>query len=216
MLKKEKNNNNKGKKSQLLIVGSLLILIGISVIGIKIFLDVRADNLEDIALVEFYEEQERIDNEKPTETEETDNTTEQVKSTNSLDYIAVLKIPSIGLEKGLVAKDSYYNNVNRNIKILDESDMPDQENGNVILAAHNGNGRTAFFKNLDKLQIDDTVSIFYNGYEYKYRMINTYDVEKTGSVEITKNKKKSTLTLITCRHNTNKQIVIICELVEKI
>ena len=99
MLKKEKNNNKKGKKSQLLIVGSLLILIGISVIGIKIFLDVRADNLEDIALVEFYEEQEKIDNEIPTETEETDNTTEQAKSTNSLDYIAVLKIPSIGLEK---------------------------------------------------------------------------------------------------------------------
>lgn len=216
MLKKEKNNNKKGKKSQLLIVGSLLILIGISVIGIKIFLDVRADNLEDIALVEFYEEQEEIDNEVPTETEETENGTEQVKSTNSLDYIAVLKIPSIGLEKGLVAKDSYYNNVNRNIKILDESDMPDQENGNVILAAHSGNGRTAFFKNLDKLQIDDTVSIFYNGYEYKYRMINTYDVEKTGSVEITRNAQKSTLTLITCRHNTNKQIVIICELVEKI
>src|SRR5699024_362788 len=216
MLKKEKNNNKKGKKSQLLIVGSLLILIGISVIGIKIFLDVRADNLEDIALVEFYEEQEKIDNEIPTETEETNNTTEQAKSTNSLDYIAVLKIPSIGLEKGLVAKDSYYNNVNRNIKILDESDMPDQENGNVILAAHSGNGRTAFFKNLDKLQIDDTVSIFYNGYEYKYRMINTYDVEKTGSVEITRNAQKSTLTLITCRHNTNKQIVIICELVEKI
>ena len=216
MLTKKKNNNKKGKKSQLLIVGSLLILIGISVIGIKIFLDVRADNLEDIALVEFYEEQEKIDNEIPTETEETDNTTEQAKSTNSLDYIAVLKIPSIGLEKGLVAKDSYYNNVNRNIKILDESDMPDQENGNVILAAHSGNGRTAFFKNLDKLQIDDTVSIFYNGYEYKYRMINTYDVEKTGSVEITRNAQKSTLTLITCRHNTNKQIVIICELVEKI
>ena len=216
MLKKEKNNNKKGQKSQLLIVGSLLILIGISVIGIKIFLDVRADNLEDIALVEFYEEQEEIDNEVPTETEETENGTEQVKSTNSLDYIAVLKIPSIGLEKGLVAKDSYYNNVNRNIKILDESDMPDQENGNVILAAHSGNGRTAFFKNLDKLQIDDTVSIFYNGYEYKYRMINTYDVEKTGSVEITRNAQKSTLTLITCRHNTNKQIVIICELVEKI
>ena len=70
MLKKEKNNNKKGKKSQLLIVGSLLILIGISVIGNKIFLDVRADNLEDIALVEFYEEQEKIDNEIPTETEE--------------------------------------------------------------------------------------------------------------------------------------------------
>ena len=31
-VKKEKSNNKKGKKSQLLIVGSLLILIGVSVI----------------------------------------------------------------------------------------------------------------------------------------------------------------------------------------
>ena len=216
MLKKEKNNNKKGQKSQLLIVGSLLILIGVSVIGMKIFLDMRTDNLENKALVEFYEEQEKVDEDLPTETEEIESKDNEVKPTNSLNYIAVLKIPSINLERGLVAKDSYYNNVNRNIKILDESDMPDQENGNVILAAHSGNGRTAFFRNLDKMQIDDTVSIFYNGYEYKYRMINTYDIEKTGTAEITRNGQKSTLTLITCRHNTNKQIVIICELVEKI
>src|SRR5699024_8470661 len=100
--------------------------------------------------------------------------------------------------------------------ILDESDMPDEENGNVILAAHSGNGKNAFFKNLNKLEIDNIVSIFYNGYEYKYRMVNTYDVEKTGTVEILRNAQKNTLTLITCHHNNNKQIVIICELVEKI
>lgn len=47
-------------------------------------------------------------------------------------------------------------------------------------------------------------------------MVNTYDVEKTGTVEILRNVQKNTLTLITCRHNTNKQIVIICELVERI
>lgn len=216
MLKKEKNNNKKGKKSQLLIVGSLLILIGVSVIGIKVFFDIRINNLEEKAIVEFYEEQEKADEDLSTESEETESTTDEIKSTNSLNYIAVLKIPSINLERGLVAKDSYYNNVNQNIKILDESDMPDQENGNVILAAHSGNGRTAFFKNLDKMQINDTVSIFYNGYEYKYRMVNTYDIEKTGTAEITRNAEKSTLTLITCRQNTNKQIVIICELVEKI
>lgn len=216
MLKRKENNNKKGKKSQLLIVGSLLILIGVSVIGIKIFLDIRTDNLEDKALVEFYEEQERVNKDLPIEIKEVEITNDEVKTTNSLNYIAILKIPKIGLERGLVAKDSYYNNVNRNIKILNESDMPDQENGNVILAAHSGSGRVAFFKNLDKLQIDDTVSIFYKGYEYKYRMINTYDIEKTGTAEITRNAQKSTLTLITCRHNTNKQIVIICELVEKL
>ena len=217
MLKRKENNKNKDKKSQLLIVGSLLILLGLGVIIGKIYFDIRSDNLENIALVEFYEEQEEINNNISSEiTEETNIEKEEVKSTTPLDYIAVLKIPSIGLEKGLVSKDSYYNNVNKNIKILDESDMPDEENGNVILAAHSGNGKNAFFKNLNKLEIDNIVSIFYNGYEYKYRMVNTYDVEKTGTVEILRNAQKNTLTLITCRHNTNKQIVIICELVERI
>ena len=217
MLKRKENNKNKDKKSQLLIVGSLLILLGLGVIIGKIYFDIRSDNLEDIALVEFYEEQEEINNNISSEKEEETNIEkEEVKSTTPLDYIAVLKIPSIVLEKGLVSKDSYYNNVNKNIKILDESDMPDEENGNVILAAHSGNGKNAFFKNLNKLEIDNIVSIFYNGYEYKYRMVNTYDVEKTGTVEILRNAQKNTLTLITCRHNTNKQIVITCELVEKI
>ena len=214
MLKRKENNNKKDRKSQLLIVGSLLILIGVSVIGGKLFIDMKKDDLENIALIEFYEEQEEIKQTPPAETNEEKQ--EEIKSTKSLDYVAVLKIPSIGLEKGLVSKDSYYNNVNKNIKILDESDMPDKENGNVILAAHSGNGRTAFFKNLNKLKKDNIVSVFYNGYEYKYKMVNTYDVEKTGTVEIVRNSEKNTLTLITCRHNTNKQIVVICELVEKI
>ena len=214
MLKRKENNNKKDRKSQLLIVGSLLILIGVSVIGGKLFIDMKKDDLENIALIEFYEEQEEIKQTPPAETNKEKQ--EEIKSTKPLDYVAVLKIPSIGLEKGLVSKDSYYNNVNKNIKILDESDMPDKENGNVILAAHSGNGRTAFFKNLNKLKKDNIVSIFYNGYEYKYKMVNTYDVEKTGTVEIVRNSEKNTLTLITCRHNTNKQIVVICELVEKI
>ena len=107
MLKRKENNKNKDKKSQLLIVGSLLILIGVSVIGMKIFLDMRTDNLEDKALVEFYEEQEKVDEDLPTETEETESKDNEVKPTNSLNYIAVLKIPSINIERGLVAKDSY-------------------------------------------------------------------------------------------------------------
>ena len=86
--------------------------------------------------------------------------------------------------------------------------MPDKENGNVILAGHSGSGRTAFFKNLYKLETDDEVSIFY--------VVNQYDIEKTGTANIVRNAEKSTLTLITCRHNTNKQIIYICELVEKV
>ena len=40
-----------------------------------------------------------------------------------------------------------------------------------------------------------------------------YDVDKNGKVQIKRNLSKTTLTLITCRHNTEKQIVMILELV---
>ena len=218
MLKRKnqsKISNKSNGKSQLIIVGSLLIIVGIGIIGGKYLYNYIQDKNEEKLIDVFFEEQEEItdntDNEIPEEVKETPKPTE-----TKIDYFAVIKIPKIGLEKGLAPKGSYYNNVNRNIFVLNESDMPDKEKGNVILAGHSGNARTSYFKNLYKLENDDVVSIFYNGYEYKYKVVNHYDVEKTGKVNIVRNAEKTTLTLITCRHNTNKQIVYICELVEKI
>ena len=46
--------------------------------------------------------------------------------------------------------------------------------------------------------------------------VNSYEIEKNGYAHIVRNAEKSTLTLITCKHNTNKQIVVIWELVEVI
>lgn len=216
MLKRKKQikNNN---KSQLIIVGSLLIILGIGVIGSKCLYNYIQTKNEEQLIDIFFEEQKEIT--EDTTTEETEETIQEEKTQptkSKIDYFAVIKIPKIGLEKGLASKGSYYNNVNRNILVLNESDMPDKENGNVILAGHSGSGRVAYFKNLYKLQRDDEVSIFYNGYEYKYKVVNQYDIEKTGTANIVRNAEKNTLTLITCRHNTNKQIIYICELVEKI
>ena len=39
-----------------------------------------------------------------------------------------------------------------------------------------------------------------------------YDIDKTGKAKIDRDNNTSTLTLITCRHNTEKQIVLIAEL----
>ncbi len=166
---------------------------------------------------DFYEVQEQIDDtneDTPTESNEVQEEKKEISVSNE-EYIAVIKIPKIGLEKGLFKKGSYNNNVNKNIQILDDSNYPDEENGNFILAGHSGNGRVAYFKNLHKLERDDQVSVFYNGAEYKYKVVNMYDIEKTGTANIIRNANKSTVTLVTCRHNTNKQIIIICELVEK-
>ena len=218
MLKrKNKNKDRKVSKSQLIIVGSLLIVVGLGIVGGKYLYNYFQNQNEENLIDTFYEEQKEITNDtKPEENVQEEQPKQEVNQSKKIDYIAVIKIPKIGLEKGLASKGSYYNNVNRNILILNESDMPDKDKGNVILAGHSGSGRTAFFKNLYKLQTDDEVSIFYGGSEYKYKVVNQYDIEKTGTANIVRNAEKSTLTLITCRHNTNKQIIYICELVEKI
>ena len=218
MLKrKNKIKNNKNSKGQLIVVGSLLIILGTLIIGGKYLYNYLETKNEEQLIDTFFEEQKEIAEDTTPEVPEEKVETEKPQPTKTkIDYFAVIKIPKIGLEKGLANKGSYYNNVNRNILVVKESDMPDKDKGNVILAGHSGNGRTAYFKNLHKLERDDEVSIFYNGNEYKYKVLNQYDIEKTGTANIVRNAEKSTLTLITCRHNTNKQIIYICELVEKV
>lgn len=213
MQTKKENNKKRFKKSQLIIVGSLLILIGGCVICGKYVYNYFLDRVEDIKIEEFYNEQENIDTEV---IEDTTEKQEEVKKETKVDYVAVIKIPKIGVEKGLCKKGSSCNNVNQNIQILNEASYPDVANGNFILAGHSGSGRTAYFKNVYKLKVDDEINVVYGGYEYKYKIVNIYDIEKTGTASIVRNREKTTLTLITCRHNTNKQIIVISELVERV
>ena len=128
-------------------------------------------------------------------------------------YIMYLKIPKINLYKGLYSIDSGKNNVKYNIEILSNSNMPNEKNGNLILAAHSGNGKNAYFNNLKKLSLNDEVNVFYDNIEYKYKVVDIYEINKTGKAVIRRNKNKNTLTMITCStKDKTKQIVIVSEL----
>ena len=209
MIKKEKNK--KKFKSQFLVIGSLSILIGISIIGYHIYSDYRLKNIEDNNIQEFFNEEQKEETIQEEVFVEVEN--KNVDETN-YDYIAVLEIPKINLKRGL-SQDKYYNNVNRNVEILKGSTMPNISKGNFILAGHSGSGRVAYFRNLNKLTIGDISYIYYGGIKYTYKVNNIYDIEKTGTATITRDLNKTTLTMITCRHNTNKQIVIISELINQ-
>lgn len=209
MIKKEKNK--KKFKSQFLVIGSLSILVGISIIGYHIYSDYRLKNIEDNNIQEFFNEEQNEETIQEEVFVEVEN--KKVDETN-YDYIAVLEIPKINLKRGL-SQDKYYNNVNRNIEILKGSTMPNISKGNFILAGHSGSGRVAYFRNLNKLTIGDISYIYYGGIKYTYKVNNIYDIEKTGTATITRDLNKTTLTMITCRHNTNKQIVIISELINQ-
>ena len=198
----------KRNKSWLIIIGSFLILGGAGLIGYDYYSNRMIDNQENKAIEEFYqvEEQEEII-EEPKQEE-----VKEEKQEEKINYIAVLKIPKIKLVRGLVDRNSYLNNVKYNVEILKDSASPEEQNGNVILAAHSGNARISYFRNLDKLVLGDDISLEYKSKIYKYKIVDIYLIDKTGTAEIIRNKNKNTLTLITCKHNTNKQIIIIAEL----
>lgn len=127
-------------------------------------------------------------------------------------YVGILEIKKIKLKRGFYSIDSNNNNVDKNIMVINSSDMPDVNLGNLILANHSGNSNISYFKNLDKLEIGDIASVYYLKNKYNYKLVNYYEVDKTGVIQIIKNNDINCLTLITCKKNTNKQLVFIFEL----
>ena len=138
------------------------------------------------------------------------------KRQNTTNYSMIVEIPNIGLKKGLCSIGQECNAVSKNIQILKESDMPNVTNGNLLLAGHNGNSKVSFFNKLDKLKVNDSIYIYYNGTKYEYKLSNYYDIKKTGKAIIHRDNDKTTLVLITCKKNTDdKQVVYIAYLDNK-
>lgn len=211
-MKKLKKEKIKINKSQLIEIGSfLIILLCAGAMFYQIYSNNKMDQLNDNLIQEYFEE-EIQNNEVIEETEQV--VEEQPVHVNYENYIGVLEIKKINLKRGFYSKTSRNNNVNRNIQVLNESDMPNIENGNVIIAGHSGSSYVSFFRNLNKLDLYDEAIIYFEGKQYNYQLKNKYEIDKTGQAVIKRNKEKNVLTLITCKHNTNKQIVFIFELNE--
>ena len=132
---------------------------------------------------------------------------EALKVTND-EKLGVIEIPKINLKRYLYKVDAYQNNVDKNIEVLKSSDMPDVKEGNLILAGHNGNTSVGYFRNLHKLSLGDDIIVNYKGKSYNYEVSKIYDVLKTGTVAIKRDKNKNTITLITCL-GSDRQLVVI-------
>lgn len=208
----QEKNQKKNKKKGCLLLGILLILIGTGMVLIKYYQRNEIQDLEENNINDFYELQEEISSNQENEIKQEKQEEKVEENVYREPYLAVLKIDKINLERGIYSINSKNNNVNKNIQLLKESNLPDKENGNVIIAGHSGNSYKAYFKNLVKLNNGDEAKLVYNSKTYIYSLSNSYEVEKTGKVEISRNINKQTLTLITCKHNTNKQIVFVFEL----
>ncbi len=130
------------------------------------------------------------------------------------DYIGKLVIPKIDLERGFVSKNSRYNSVSYGIETLGISEYPNVNKGNLILLSHSGTSYRSFFKNLYKLELGDDCYVEYQGVKYHYIIKKIYNMPKTGKVAIRRDYDKTTLTLITCTHDSKtEQTIYIAELV---
>lgn len=208
------------KNSTVFFIGFLIILIGITMGFYEYFVEKKNKAFLDMNILLYENEipenvnsEENIDEEEPKDDEIIEPTPSE-PSEIKYEFVGTLEIPKINLKGGFLDLDSRYNNVNYNITVINGSTFPDQENNNLILAAHSGICSVCYFDNLYKLGIDDVAYISYNNIKYEYKIVKIYDVEKTGKVAIYRNNNKSTLTLITCTRNSDtKQTVYILELV---
>ena len=158
---------------------------------------------------------EELDNQIEEEIEEENNGEEIVSDADYTyeEYLGIIDIPKIGLYKGFYDKNSSLNNVKFNLYVLPESNYPDINRGNLMIAGHSGNYNNSYFANLYQLITGDSIIIHYNNLKYTYKIVNIYYEEKDGDVRIFRNKEVNVLTLITCTKDDNtKHTIYIAEL----
>ena len=130
------------------------------------------------------------------------------------EYLGILKIPKINLVQGFYNIDSKNNNVNKSVTILKESVLPGNMGSIMYLIAHTGYGYLAYFKDLDKLELDDMVYVDINNNNYQYIVSDIYEVERNGKITVNHNINENYLVLSTCSDNKTKQLVVISKLLK--
>lgn len=196
------------KSNKLFIISVINLVIGIALFTYNSVYDYYLNMLDKNKVDNYINDSKikvnvvSIDNENTINNEEVNN------------YLGVISIPKINLEQGFYDIDNPLNNVDKNIELISNSNMPDVENGTLILAAHSGNDRVSYFNKLYKLNIDDEIEIIYNKSKYLYKLIDIYEVEKTGSITLRNINNITSLVLVTCSNfNDDLQVVYISRLV---
>ena len=213
---KEHNKQKRISPTTTAAIGALLTLIG----GFFLFYNYTESkkivaydymsnayyNSVDVVEVETNEISEEEDTNRPIEDKELSG-----EVTNH--YIGYLTIPKLNFTKGFLDYRSEDNTVEKNIMVVEGSNYPDVERGNLMIAGHSGTGWKAFFNELYRLQIGDILNVDYKGKKYNYTIHNIYKQPKTGKLAIYRDYNKTTLTLITCTNNdSTTQTIYIAEL----
>ena len=132
------------------------------------------------------------------------------------DELAILEIIKLNLKRKLYGINDKRNKVSKNPQIMKPSDLPDIAGGQMIIAAHSGNSRVAYFNKLDLLKINDEIYFYYQGVKYTYAVEEIIIQDKNGQITLVKVSYTS-LILTTCHpKKKGKQLIVQARLTKKI
>ena len=194
-------------------LGILIFIIGVLLIMLFFGYNLIKNKKELDSMNNYLEQTSNIIDNNVSEIEEVSEQIETTESKNEIDYKAILEIPIINLKSGIVDNTENFNSINYAISADNSSNYPN-ENGNFILYSHSGNSSIAFFKKLYKVNVNDSVYVYFNGIKYEYKIFKKYDIPKTGKAKVINSKKDRYITLITCNQShKGYQIVMIGKLI---
>ncbi len=179
------------------IIGTIFILIGISLISITGFMKYETHKKQQKSLESF----KNMDS--YSEVDEEDGS---IKDTDEKTAIAILKIPKINLEiavvEGVEKEDIKYV-----VGHFKDSVMPG-EIGNLCIAGHRTSNYGQPFKEVDKLQEGDEIIFIYNGGEYVYTVNESFVVTPYDTYILDNTEDEATMTLITCTLDSKNRLII--------
>ncbi|MBS5968980.1 MAG: class D sortase [Clostridium perfringens] len=211
------------------ILGILLIVAGISLIGVTIWMKYDTYRQQQAVLDSFRNlqfnvpEGENKDKEvlKEEDTKENSNKAEKVEVEKEKKPekaqleegkgIGILNIPKINLEIGIIEGVSY-EDIKYVVGHFPGSPMPG-EKGNFSIAGHRISYFGQAFKDVDKLEKGDKVKVTYNGKEYTYEVTDMYEVTPN-ETEALNPTKDATITIVTCTTNAKNRVIVKGKLVE--
>lgn len=128
--------------------------------------------------------------------------------------IGKLIIKKINLSEELYSINSPKNNIEEHVTILKQSEEPTQKDSSIFIAAHSGTGKIAYFKDLNKLKINDHIILVYKNITYTYIVKNIWEDKKDGTITIPK-EQTNQLILTTCSPTKKDyQLIVNCILLQ--
>ncbi len=201
--------------SNKLITGAVFFLLmatGPSLIALDIYYanDVKIENEKSLEL--FFNSVAEVDvEEDETLDEQVDISNNEDKTYEELysDFKYVVEIPKIDLLQGVVDGDRLAKSIHRNVSAIYQTDTPDIENGNFVLAAHRGTRPTGYFNDINKLSKGNNIHIYYNNKLYIYEVTHNFTIDETNFEILDRQKDKTIITLFTCKKGDDTKRVVI-------